>query len=164
VTTKSVPALAAAAAAAAAVAAGCGWLPADAPPPQRPAGDPDVAALVHTWRVDAHLLASGTSMSDADAAQHHGRTLAVRASGYTTPWHGTCEESGRVRRERALADVSVELGFDRARAAALGLADPLFEYKLSCADLEKRAPSLTLYVAAARAMTCFGGVCYVLAR
>ena len=52
----------------------------------------------------------------------------------------------------------------RAWAAALGLADPVLEYKLSCADLEKRAPSLTLYVAASRALTCFGGICYALAR
>ena len=144
-------------------ASGCGWLPADAPP-RRPTADPDVAAIVHTWRVDAHLLASRTTMSDADAARIHGRTVAVGATGYTTPWHGTCEESGRIRRERPLAEVAAELQIDRARTAALGIADPVFEYKLSCADLEKRAPSLTLYVAASRALTCFGGVCYVLAR
>jgi hypothetical protein len=73
------------------------------------------------------------------SAARSDRTLAVRATGYTTPWHGTCEESARVCRERVLADVAVELGVDRARAATLGLADSLFEYKLSCADLEKRA-------------------------
>ena len=154
VTSKSLLALA---------ASGCGWLPADAPPPRRPEADPD-AAIVHTWRIDGHLLAARTTMSDADAARLHGRTVEIGAAGYTTPWHGTCEEAGRIRRRRGLAEVAVELGIDRARAAALGLTDPVTEYKLSCTDLEKRAPSLTLHVADARALTCFGGVCYVLAR
>ncbi|HWU88211.1 MAG TPA: hypothetical protein VN253_13080, partial [Kofleriaceae bacterium] len=100
----------------------------------------------------------------ADAMRLHGRTITIGATGYTTPWHGTCEESGRIRRTRQLADVAVELRIDRARAAALGLTDSLIEYRLTCADLEKRAPALTIYVAAAHALTCFGGVCYVLAR
>ena len=39
---------------------------------------------------------------------------------------------------------------------------PLVEYKLSCLDPDRRTPALTLYVASARALTCFGGVCYAL--
>ena len=141
--------------------AGAGCLPPDAPP-QTPSVDPDAAALVHPWRVDAHLLAKHTSLSDADAAQHHGRPVSIRQTGYTTPWQGTCEESGRARRERPLAEVAAELSIDRPGVLALGFTDPLVEYKLSCLDPDRRTPALTLYVASARALTCFGGVCYAL--
>jgi hypothetical protein len=119
---------------------------------------------VHAWRVDAHLLAKHAPLSDADAAHHHGRAISIGQTGYTTPWQGTCEESGRIRRERLLAEVTAELSIDRPRVLALGLTDPLVEYKLSCLDLERRTPALTLYVANAHALTCFGGVCYVLVR
>lgn len=144
-------------------AASSACLPPDAPP-QRPAADPDVAALVHGWRVDAHLLGDRTPLSDADAARHRGRAVTIGATGYTTPWHGTCEDAGRTRRERLLAEVTTELAIDRPRVLALGFADPLVEYRLSCLDPEKRAPALTVYVSNARALTCFGGVCYVLVR
>lgn len=148
-----------------ALAAGsCGWLPADAPPPRTPIADPDAAALVHAWRVDAHLLGKRAALSDADAARHHGRAVSIGQTGYATPWHGTCEESGRARRERLLAEVSAELEIERARVLGLGFADPLVEYRLTCVDPVRRAPSLTLYVTDARALTCYGGVCYVLAR
>lgn len=160
VTSKTLLALALALALA---AGGCGWLPADAPP-QRPAADPDVAALVHAWRVDAHLLGKRTPLSDADAARHRGSAVTIGTTGYTTPWHGTCEDAGRARRERLLAEVAAELAIDRPRVLQLGFVDPLVEYRLSCLDPEKRAPALTLYVSNARALTCFGGMCYVLVR
>ena len=142
-------------------AAGFGCLPPDATPKAPPA-DPDTAALVHAWRVDAHLLAKNTPLSDADAARLHGRPVSIGQTGYTTPWQGTCDESGRVRRERLLAEVTTELAIDRPRLLSLGFADPLVEYKLSCLDPQGRTPALTLYVANAHALTCFGGVCYVL--
>lgn len=154
-------ALALAGAATLALAAGC--LPPD-PAPAAPAVDPETAELVYAWRVDAHLLARNASLTDADAARQHGREVSVSRAGYTTPWHGTCEESGRVRRQRPLAEVAAELLLERPRVLSLGLADPLVEYRLSCLDPIRRAPSLTLYVASARALTCYGGVCYVLAR
>lgn len=45
---------------------------------------------------------------------------------------------------------------------ALGLADPLAEHRLTCQDLARRTPAL--YGSGARALTDYGGVCYVLAR
>lgn len=145
-----------------ALAAGSfGCLPPD-PAPKAPPTDPDTAALVHAWRVDAHLLAKSSPLSDADAAALHGRAVSIGQTGYTTPWQGTCEESGRVRRERPLAEVAVELAIDRPRLQQLGLSEPLVEYRLSCLDPQSRTPALTLYVANAHALTCFGGACYVL--
>jgi hypothetical protein len=146
-----------------ALAAAAGCLPPDAPP-QAPAVDPETAELVHAWRVDAHLLARNASLTEADAARQHGREISVSRDGYTTPWHGACAESGRARRLRPLAEVAAELMLERSRVLGLGLADPLVEYRLSCLDPIRRAPVLTLYVASARALTCFSGVCYVLAR
>jgi hypothetical protein len=138
--------------------------PPDAPP-QAPAAaaDPD-AVLVHAWRIDAHLLRKHSSLTDADAEQHRGRTVSIGATGYNSPWHGTCEESGRTHRERPLAEVAAELTLDRPRLLQLGFADPLTEHKLSCNDLERRAPVLTVYLASSRALTCYGGACYVLVR
>jgi len=135
-----------------------------AAPPQGPAADPETAELVHAWRVDAHLLGKHTSLTDADAAAHHGHAVSITRSSYTSPWHGTCEEYGQMRRERPLAEVAAELGIARARVLALGFVDPLAEHRLSCVDVEHRATALTLYVSKARALTCFAGVCYVLAR
>lgn len=147
--------------ASAAAAAGC--LPPDAPP-AGPAPDPALAELVHAWRVDAHLLARTTSLTDADADRHRGRAVTVGRSGYTTPWQGTCEEHSQVRRLRPLAEVAAELGVDRARVLALGFTDPLAEHRLTCQDIEHRTPALVLYISGARALTCFGGVCYALVR
>ena len=143
-----------------AAAAGCGWLPADAPPQAPATADPDIGALAHAWRVDAHVLAKYTAMSDADAAELHDRPVAITVDSYTTPWHGTCQEASLTRRQRPLAEVAAELAVDRGRITGLGLADPLVEYKLSCQDLQKRTPALILYVTNERALTCFSGVCY----
>ena len=155
-------ALAAAAAAAVAATAG-GCLPPDPQPPAA-APDPEITELVHAWRVDAHLLGRAASLSDADAARHRGRGVTIGRTGYVTPWQGTCEESGQTRRVRPLAEVAAELGIDRARVLALGFAEPLAEHRLTCQDVERRTPSLTLYISGARALTCYSGVCYVLAR
>lgn len=119
---------------------------------------------MHDWRVDGHLLARTTSLTSADADRYRGRAVTISRSGYTTPWQGTCEEHSQVRRARPLAEVAAELGLDRARVLALGLADPLAEHRLTCQDIEHRTPALLLYVSGARALTCFGGACYVLAR
>jgi hypothetical protein len=143
-------------------AAYAGCLPPDAPP--RAPSDPDITALVHAWRVDAHLLGKHTSLSDADAAQLHGRAVSIRDTGYATPWHGTCEESGQTQRERLLAEVAAELAIDRPAVLRLGFTNPLVEHRLSCLDPGHRAPTLTVYTSAGRALTCFAGVCYVLAR
>ncbi len=144
-------------------AAYAGCLPPDAPP-RAPSGDPDLAALVHAWRVDAHLLAKHSSLTDADAARHHGRAVSIRASGYATPWHGTCEDSGRTQRSRLLAEVAAELAIDRPAVLRLGFTDPLVEHRLSCLDLGHPAPMLLVFTSSGRALTCFAGVCYVLAR
>jgi len=157
-----VVAVAVAVAAALAVVAVPGCLPPDAPPPQAPAADPDTTALLHAWRVEAHLLTRNTPLTDADAARLHGRTVSIDGTGYSSPWQGTCEEAGRTERRRRLAEVAAELKLDRARVLQLGFADPLVEYRLSCLDAVHRAPSLTLYIANARALTCFSGACYVL--
>ena len=154
--------IALAAAAAAATAAG-GCLPPDRKP-AAPAPDPEAAELEHAWRVDAHLLARATTMSDADADRHRGRAVTITRAGYSSPWQGTCEESGQSRRARRLSEVAAELRIDRARVLALGFTDPLAEHRLTCQDSEHRTPALTLYISGARALTCFGGVCYVLVR
>jgi hypothetical protein len=137
-----------------------------APPPQQQtlSSEPEFAEIVHAWRVDAHLLGRHTSLTDADAAAHHGRTVSITRTGYTSPWHGTCEEYGQIRSVRRLAEITAELGMDRQRVLALGFTDPVAEYRLACADFEHRSTSLTLFVSKARALTCFSGVCYVLAR
>lgn len=117
---------------------------------------------MHTWRVDGHLLGKRTSLSDEDATQSHGRTVSISQGGYATPWHGTCEEAELTRRERPLAEVAAELAIDGRRLLRFGFTDPLVEHRLSCTDPVRRAPSITVYVANANALTCYSGICYVL--
>ena len=129
--------------------------------------DADLAQLAHAWKVDAHVLAIKTNLSDGDAIGLHGRTVTVGAAGFSTPWHGTCEEANRERRARQLAEITAEADLSQSNAAAVkgfGLLDPVVEYRLSCKDFRTRVPALTIFVGGTTAMTCFGGACYMLKR
>jgi hypothetical protein len=144
--------------------AGC--LPPDEPAKKPTPTDPDLAELVADWRVRGHVLASSTSMSDADADQLIGRVVAIRAAGYTSPWHGTCDESSREKRKRSLVEVAADLEVNapaRQAAQQFGIAAEVDEFRLSCQG-QSRIPPITIYVSGAHAMTCFSGVCYLLAR
>jgi hypothetical protein len=138
----------------------CSWLPPDSPATP-PTVEPD-AALFHPWKVTDHVLGPHALISDYDAAGFHSRTIAITATTYTSPWSGSCNEAARARSQRPLADVAAEHDLEPARAAQLGLADPLVEYKLTC-GLGRTLP-LTVYLAGAHALTCWSGVCYLLAR
>ena len=142
-----------------AVSTGCGWLPPDSPPASPVPPDP-YAAVLHDWKVAGHVLGPRALISEADAAGFHGRAVAISAAGYSSPWSGHCDDIRRERRPRALADITAELSL--TRGADLGLADPIVEYRLTCTT--GRTPALTCYVAGAHAVTCWGGVCYLLAH
>lgn len=149
-------------AALATLATGCGWLPPDGPPPAQPAApDPD-AALFHDWKVTGHVLGPRALVSDADSAGFHDRTVAVTAGGYSSPWSGSCDDAHRERQPRGLSEVAAAHELDRERTAQLGLAGPIVEYRLLCTT--NRTPALTLYLAGDHALTCWSGVCYLLAR
>ena len=138
----------------------CSWLPPDNPPAQ-PTVDPD-AGLLHPWKITDHVLGPHALISDYDAAGFHDRTIAITATTYTSPWSGSCKEAARAKAPRPLAEIAAEHDLPAARAAQLGLADPLVEYKLTC-GLGRTLP-LTVYLAGARALACWSGVCYLLAR
>jgi hypothetical protein len=142
-----------------------GCLPPDEPQKPRPVADPDITQLAHTWKVIDHVLATKTNLSERDAAELRGRTVAVGPASYTTPWQGTCEQASREKRTRALGDIARELDLsDAARdtVKAFGLGDSIAEFRLSCQDYKTRTPALTIYVGNAHAMTCFSGACYLL--
>ena len=141
------------------LAAACGA----PPPPAAPARPTDDDVLVHAWKVSAHVLGAAATVSDADADGFTGRAIAITTAGYATPWHGTCETATRERRDKTLAEVAAALHVDRERLAALGLGSAVVEFRLACAD-NARAPELTLWIAGERALTCYAGACYVLAR
>jgi hypothetical protein len=141
--------------------AGCGWLPPDSPADSPAPLDPD-APVLHDWKVAGHVLGSRALISELDAAGFDGRAVAISAAGYSSPWSGRCDDVRRERRPRTLAGVTAELSLPRDRVARLGLVDPIVEYRLSCTT--GRTPTLTCYVGGAHAVTCWGGVCYLLAR
>lgn len=143
------------------VLSGCGWLPPDTPPARPPPPDPD-AAVLHDWKVAGHVLGARALISDADGAGFHDRTVSVTPTGYASPWSGRCDEALRGRQPRALAEVAAAHDIAADRARGLGLAGPIVEYQLQCAT--NRTPALIVYVAGNRALTCWGGVCYLLAR
>lgn len=144
--------------------AGCGWLPPDSPPAKPVPPDPE-AALLGGWTITDHVLGPRALISEYDAAEFHGRTVAISATGYASPWSGGCDDAARQHQPRAVAELATELGLARDRAASLGLADPIVEYQLTCGLAGTgRMPPLTLYVGGAHALTCWSGVCYVLTR
>ena len=142
-------------------AVGCAWLPPDNPARPPTVVDPD-AALLHPWKITDHVVGPHALISDSDAAGFHDRTIAITATTYASPWSGSCNEAARARAPRPLADIAAEHDLPPARAAQLGLADPLVEYKLTC-GLGRTLP-LTVYLSGAHALTCWSGVCYLLAR
>lgn len=148
------------------VVAGCGVLPPDPVPPVPPVRvDEDVARIVHAWRIADHLMSSFATVSVDDARGLHGRSVDIRTAGYASPWHGSCDEDGRTRRDRILADVIIDLDLtagDRGIAKRFGLADPIVEYRLTCK--QTRVPPLTIFVSGSRAITCFNHACYLLQR
>jgi hypothetical protein len=148
------------------VVAGCGWLPPDSPPKAPVQPDPDIVELVHDWKIGDHVLAMSTAMSDRDARELHGRTVGIRASGYTSPWHGTCDDAARERRKVSLVEVAADLDVGapgREAAHRFGIANDPIEYRLSCHG-STRIPPITVYITGTHAMTCFNGVCYLMTR
>ncbi len=146
--------------------AGCGWLPSDSPAaPKPPPPDPDVAAIAHVWKVDGHVLGTRTTISDQDAIALHGRTVNLTGNSYTTPWQGTCDEARRTKAATTLVEVTADVDVSpdgRARLEDFGLAKNLTELTLTC--IVMKAPPLTVWLSGDRAMTCFGGVCYLMSR
>lgn len=147
------------------VLAGCSWLPADTPPKRPAAPDPELAALVHTWVVENHVLAGNSPLTEADARETHGRKVEITATSYRSPFTGACDDAARTRRDRLFADLLAELdlaGEARQTAIRFGFGDPIDEFRLSCPGHPRTLP-LVIYISGARAMTCFGGACYLLA-
>ncbi len=110
-------------------------------------------------------MSTSSALTADDAQVFHGRLVEIDDTGYMTPWHGTCEEAVRQRRDRILADVLSELDVPaagRAVARENGLVDDMVEHRLTCN--ERSTPPLTFYLSGERAMTCFTGACYFLAR
>jgi len=116
----------------------------------------------YTWKIIGHVLTPDASIDERDATAWNGREIAVTKTSYASPFQGTCEAAGRVRRNRSLEEVVAEVNAPRSVVADFALADPIVEFRLTCRDRGK--PSLAMYVGAERALTCFGGVCYVLRR
>ena len=129
------------------------------PTPVTPAG---VAAVDATWKVIGHVLLPTATIDERDAVAFNGREITVTRTTYASPFQGTCEQAGRVRRNRELEDVIVELDAPRSIATDYAMASPVVEYRLTCRERER--PPLEMYVTAERAMTCFSGVCYFLRR
>ena len=143
--------------------AGC--LPSETPATPKPVVDADLAELAHVWKVGAHVLGTRTTISEQDAAEMHGRTVAIGA-GYTSPWHGSCEEAKRGKQTSSLVEITADVDLSpdgRAAAKQFGLAKDVTEYTLSCTT-SSSTPPLTIYLTGNKAMTCFGGVCYLLTR
>ena len=146
--------------------AGCSWLPADSPAKKPKPADPQVAELAHEWIVANHVLADHATISDADARENDGRKVVITPTSYTSMFTGSCDESARQKTERVFADLLVELelsGEARDTAIHFGFGDPVVEYRLTCPGNAKAVP-LVIDVSGNRAMTCFGGVCYLLSR
>jgi len=141
------------------VASGCSWLPPDAPPPRPLPPDPD-ASLFHDWTIAGHVLGARALISDLDSAAFHDRKVSITSAGYASPWSGNCTEARRDKQPRLLAEITA--AHSLGAASDLGLSEPIAEYLLVC--LAGRTPPLTIYVAGSRALTCWSGVCYRLAR
>lgn len=149
-----------------AVVGACGHAPS---PSHASAAAPavELGSLKGTWVVSAHVLATGAPISEKDATTFHQRTLDVTATGFATPWQQPCQQASRDRRLRPLDEVLSELALSppaREAARRFGLGAQLFEYRLSCTDHGHPPPMIIYLSGDDRAMSCFGGACYLLSR
>lgn len=138
--------------------------PPPAPAPVATAVDPAIAPIVHTWIVAEHVLVKGSSLSPEDARGFEGRTVEVGADNVMSPWQAACDGVTHAHKPRPLDEVMSEIGIEggeRLIVERFGLPAEVTEFRVSCTDRPK-APPLTLYVGAERAMTCFAGGCYLL--
>ena len=135
--------------------------------------DPELAALATGWTIENHIITPKSDLSDADAADWHGRAVAVSVrAGYQTPFQGNCRDASYTKRRRSLNDVALDedlAGDSRHIPERFGLPSSVMEFKFICRDTKEDGrpaliPILTIYQAGDRAMTCFSGVCYLLAR
>ena len=127
--------------------------------------DPDVVATAHRWTVEDHVRGGNTALTEGDAILMHGRVVRIGADDYSSPFNGSCDTVKRAKRTRKLDDILPEVeisGEGRRAAIRFGLTPVLDEYRLTC-DSSAHATTLVLYVAGKRGMTCFSGVCYLLA-
>jgi hypothetical protein len=135
-------------------------------PPARtvatPSAAPPVPGIDYTWKIIGHVMLPSATIDERDAVGWNGREITVTRSTYASPFQGTCEQSGRVRRNRELEDIIVEVNAPRSVATDYNLSSPVVEYRLTCRQRER--PPLAMYVSTDRAMTCFSGVCYFLRR
>lgn len=147
------------------LACGCGWLPPDSPPKPQTRGDLDAAALEHVWVIQNHILGGNASLSEHEAFELHGRKVLISATEVQTPWHGSCDDPKRDRRDRSLSEVvsAGDLAGDaRGVAKRFGLAERVTEYTFTCAATVHQIPPFVLDVSGDSAMTCWAGVCYLL--
>lgn len=123
-----------------------------------------MASAEGDWKIVGHVMEPTALIDEKDAAAFNGRSVTVTRTGYASPFHGTCEESSRIRRARAVEDVIVDVGAPRSIATDYDMASPVTDYKLSCRDVQR--PALQIFISATpgRAMTCFSGVCYFLRK
>lgn len=143
------------------LATGC--LPPD-PPTEKPAVTVDTAPWARTWLVENHILAGNATMTEGDAILMHGRKIELTATSYRSPFQGSCDGATVDQRTRAFEDVAAEVdlsGDRRKTARSFGMTPTVTEYRLAC-SVNSSTPSLVLFVAGKRAMTCFSGVCYLM--
>jgi len=147
------------------IAAGCSS-PAKPEAKQPTAADvaPEADILNRTWIVDRHIMVKGSSVELADAKGFHGRTVEISAKGFSSPWQGSCADASRSLERRELPALVAELGIkpgDEQVLEKFGFTQLVSEFRLQCNDREK-APPFMVYLSNDKAMTCYGGACYLL--
>lgn len=145
----------------------CAWLVVLAAcPPEPVAPRPTVDPSIATWLVAGHEMARRGPLGEDDALATYGREVVITASGYTTPWHGTCEDAKREHGPASLVEVTADVEVTpegRARLKQFGLGTDPLEVRLTCQG-RTTAPPLTIWITGNRAMTCFGGICFLLSH
>lgn len=137
-----------------------------------PSHDPELIAIARSWTIENHVITPRSDLADSDARDWHGRKVSITNVGYTTPFQGACKTASYSKRRRPFAEIAHDedlAGDSRLVPERFGLPGEVTEFKFVCADRREDGkltlvPILTFYAGADRAMTCFGGVCYLLTR
>jgi len=107
--------------------------------------DPEVVSLASAWIIENHIVTPRSYITDADAREWHGGTVAITAKatvGYTTPFQGKCKDASYTKRKRVYLDVATDedlAGDTRFLPVRFGLPRDLTEFKFVCSDRKRTA-------------------------
>lgn len=119
-------------------------------------------SIAERWKVDFSHATAKQSISGTASMKFSGDPVSI-ASGYVTPWHGSCATASRSERAQPIADAIADRGAQLEGPTRMRFgAGAARVVTLTCADGTTPALELVIGNLGNFAMTCIADVCHTL--